>query len=148
MRRGGANNGFTLVEMLMVLAIIAVTLAMSLPYVRGSGAARILDATAQVLAARLRETHSAALFNNAERTFSIDLQHKLILNPVIVIPRNISIKITTAGQDITSEKASIRFFADGGSTGGIVTLSNGESMRRISVNWLSGAIVISETTLP
>lgn len=148
MRRVLADGGFTLVEMLVVLAIMAATLAMSLPYVRGSGEARIFEATAQTLAARLRETQSAAIFNNAERTLSIDLKHHLILDPVFAIPQGMSMKITTANSEVTTELASIRFFADGGSTGGTITLSKGESAQEISINWLTGAIVIAKASPP
>ena len=148
MRRTATNAGFTLVEMLIVLVVMTATLAVSLPLVRGSGGRRILDATAQTFAARLRETQSAALFNNAERIFSIDLKHKRILNPQFIIPQEISVNIKTAGQDITPTKASFRFFADGGSTGGTITLSNGESAQEISINWLTGAIVIAKASSP
>ena len=148
MRRAATNAGFTLVEMLVVQAIMAVTLAVSLPYVRGSGEARILDATAQTLAARLRQTQSAAMFNNAERTLSIDLKHKLILDPVFVVPHGISLKIVTAEKEVTTELASIRFFADGGSTGGTITLSKDESAQEISINWLTGAIVTTKASSP
>ncbi len=148
MRRAISNAGFTLVEMLVVLAIMAATLAVSLPYVRGSGDARILDATAQTLVARLRETQSAAMFNNAERTLSIDLKHRLILDPVLAIPPNILMKITTADNEVTTEIASIRFFADGGSTGGMITLSKDRNTQEISINWLTGAIVIAKALVP
>ena len=148
MRRAASNAGFTLVEMLVVLAIMAVTLAVSLPYVRGSSEAHILDATAQTLAARLRETQSAAMFDNAERTLSIDLKHKLILDPVFVVPQGISLKIVTAEKEVTTELASIRFFADGGSTGGTIALSKGENTREIFINWLTGAIVTTKAVSP
>lgn len=148
MKRAILKGGFTLVEMLVVLAIMAVTLAVSFPYVRGSGELRILEATAQTFAARLRETQSAALFNNAERMLSVDLKHKLILNPVYLIPQGVSVKIIAAEKDIAAGKASIRFFADGSSTGGIMTLSSGENAREISINWLDGAIVITKAKSP
>lgn len=144
MSQVASKEGFTLVEMLVVLAIMAVTLVVSYPYMRGSGEARVLGATVQALASRLREAQSTALFNNAERTLSIDLKHHLILDPVFAIPQGISMKITTANSEVTNELASIKFFADGRSTGGTITLSKGPNAQEISINWLTGAIVVAK----
>ncbi len=148
MRRTKTNAGFTLVEMLVVLAIMAITLTISLPYVRGSGDVRMLEATAQVLAARLRATQSTAMFKNAEQTLTIDLKHSRILDPVYLMPEGLTLKVTTAENAITADTASILFFADGGSTGGKIILMKSNSAQELAINWLTGAVVISKVSIP
>jgi general secretion pathway protein H len=135
--------GFTLVEMLVVLAILAVTMVVSLPYARSSGEARALEASAHILAARLRETQSAAVSNNAERILIIDLPRAKIIKPPYSFPQGIVLHIETTENQIVLDKASIRFFADGGSTGGKITLSNGGSKFEVAINWLTGAVVVA-----
>lgn len=144
MKQAEAWAGFTLVEMLVVLAILAATLALSLPFARGSGDAWNLEAAAQTVAARLRETQSSAIFNNATQALSIDLTHGLFLDPVFVIPKGVTMKITTAENEIVSDVVSIRFFADGGSSGGKITLSKGGETQELAINWLTGAVVITK----
>jgi len=132
--------------MLVVLAIFAATLAISLPFVRGSGDARDLDATAQIIAARLTQVQAAAISTNTESMFKIDLKHAQILEPPYALPAGTALRIETAEGQITSGTAAIRFFADGGSTGGKITLTKGKSNIELAINWLDGAIVISKAT--
>ena len=52
-------------------------------------------------------------------------------------------KLFTAQNDIADEKVgSIRFFPDGGSNGGRVTLAAGERKFEIDVDWLTGRVAI------
>jgi general secretion pathway protein H len=146
MKQAVAKAGFTLVEMLVVLAIMAATLAVSLPYVRGSGDAQILAATAQNVAVRLRETQSSAMFNNATKALSFDLTHNLIIDPLFVLPQGVSLKITTAQNEMISDFASIRFFADGGSSGGKITMSKGGETQELAINWLTGSVVVTKVS--
>jgi general secretion pathway protein H len=138
------RDGFTLVEMLVVLAIMAASLAISLPYVRGSGDARSLDVTAQIIAARLRESQALAVSTNAERILGIDLKKGQLNDPVYSLPSGTSLKVETVDNQITADLVAMKFFADGGSTGGKITLSKGNEHLQIAVNWLTGAVVIEK----
>jgi general secretion pathway protein H len=142
-----SNQGFTLVEMLVVLAIMAVMLTMSLPYVKGSGDARILDAVAQTMAARLRNEQASAVSTNTERSIEIDLKNMAMLNPFYKLPAGIALHIETAENQIDEGSASFRFFADGGSTGGKIQISKATMKREIDINWLNGAVVVSTPSL-
>jgi general secretion pathway protein H len=140
--------GFTLVEMLAVLAIMATTLAISLPYVRKSGDQRILESTAQIIAARLRQAQAASVSSNSESLLKIDLKNSLLLEPKYALPNGTSFHIETAQGQITDDTVSIRFFADGGSTGGKITLSKGKSQIELAINWLDGAVVLTNVKTP
>jgi general secretion pathway protein H len=142
------QTGFTLVEMLVVLAILAGTLAISLPYVRSSGDGRDLEATAQTIAARMRQAQAQAVFNNVPKDFKIDIENAKLLDPPFNLPSGTLLKIETAQGLVATNQTAIRFFADGGSTGGKITLSKGQNQLELAINWLDGAIVISKAAKP
>jgi general secretion pathway protein H len=48
--------------------------------------------------------------------------------------------VTAQSQMIGQNQGSIRFFGDGSSTGGRVSLKRGESVWQIDINWLTGQI--------
>jgi general secretion pathway protein H len=143
-----SNRGFTLVEMLVVLAIMAVTVAVSLPFVRKSGDVRSLEATAQLIAARLRQTQAESVGTNSERFFKIDLKNATLLEPKYALPGGTNLHIETAEGQIIGDLAAIRFFADGSSTGGKITLNRGDNKIELDINWLDGAVMLAKVPSP
>lgn len=152
MKRLENEDGFTLTEMLMVITIVALTLALSLPFSLKSGAARRLDAATEIVAAKLRETRSLALTSNTPRTLTIDLESNTLTraedDPIYTLPASVRLKLTTGDSLIMEHQGSIVFFANGGATGGTLLLTDGDITRRIAVNWLTGAIVIDDGPEP
>lgn len=152
MKSTTGSEGFTLVEVLVVLSLLAVVAIISLPYAVTSGDARRLDATAQVIAAKLRETQTSALFNNQENVLSMDLKKRLLLqvesNRTYAIPGDMQIQVLTAENEVLDDSAAFRFFPEGGSTGGKITLLKADLKREIAINWLTGAVVVSAGETP
>jgi general secretion pathway protein H len=61
------------------------------------------------------------------------------------LDEKIDISVTVAEEEFTDgQEASIRFFGDGSSTGGRITLEWGKQLRRIDVNWITGAVSIHD----
>lgn len=55
------------------------------------------------------------------------------------IPETIDVTVVTAQTELTGKgTANIRFFADGSSTGGRITLERGQTSWQIDINWLTG----------
>ena len=55
----------------------------------------------------------------------------------------IEVKLFTAQSDLVNDKVgAIRFFPDGGSNGGRVTLAVGERKYDVDVDWLTGRVAI------
>lgn len=138
-------EGFTLMEMVVVMAIFALVTLAALPYATRSGEQRELIALTQTLAAGLRQTQMEAVSRNRESVFGIDLNrrvftvgHKKRETP---IPRDVGISIHTASGEVTERVAGFRFFPDGGATGGRIVLSSGGEKRTVAINWLTGQIV-------
>lgn len=152
MIRASRNEGFTLVEMLVVLSLVALLLVISLPYSTSSGEARKLDATSQIIAAKLRETQISSLSSNRERSLTVDIKKGLLIqtNPdkTFELPEGIGMSIITSNNEIMKDAGAFRFFPDGGSTGGKIILSKGENRREIAISWLTGGIVVTSGEAP
>ena len=60
-------------------------------------------------------------------------------------PEGIELKLLTAQTEVESErKGAIRFYADGSSTGGRITVSAGERKYLVDVDWLTGRVSIGD----
>ena len=152
MNQARDEAGFTLTEMLIVIAIVAAAMALSLPYSLKSGSARRLDAAAATIAARLRETRSLAISANAPRALTVDLDGNRLSREdagiLSTLPDSIRLTLMTADNLIVEHQGSFGFFANGGATGGTLLLTDDVMTRRIAINWLTGAIVISSEPVP
>ena len=61
------------------------------------------------------------------------------------LPPGVDLKLYTAQRDLISDKVgAIRFFADGGSNGGRITLAAGQRKYDVDVDWLTGRVAILE----
>jgi len=141
-----AVRGFTLVEILAVVALIA--LAMTLVAVTigdGLAGARVKSASRDLVAA-LRYTRGQAIVKRESQALSIDVDGRRYRAPGrkwVELPRNMEMALETARSEMESESIGrIRFFPDGASTRGNVELSLGEAVWRIEINWLTGEVVV------
>ena len=152
-RRAAARTraaGMTLIEILVVLSIMAIGAAFVIPMVSGAGASTgDLKSAARQIAAGLRSARSEAISRHRETLLTLDLEKKTIRVAAspreIELPSKVELKLFTAQADLLNEKqGSIRFFPDGGSNGGRVTVSSGERKYDVDVDWLTGRVAILE----
>lgn len=129
------------------MVILAMTYALAGPMVSTGVTGTELKASARQLAAGLRKARSEAIARRRETVVTVDVegrQFQLGGDPrVYRIPNTIGVKLFTAQSELlTGTTGSIRFFPDGGSTGGRVTLSARERNYDVDINWLTGQVVI------
>jgi general secretion pathway protein H len=147
-RRGPATaRGVTLLELLIVLSIMAIVAAMVVPMFGGGVSTGELKGAARQVAAGLRLARSEALATRRETRVVLDLERRtfrLERDPhEHALPRQIELKLFTAQSDLVSDTVgSIRFFPDGGSNGGRLTLAVGERKYDVDVDWLTGRVAI------
>ena len=84
-----------------------------------------------------------------EAVLTLDLaQHRFGVTGdprVIELPDSVALKLYTAQAElIDNATGNIRFFPDGSSTGGHITVSGPKLTYRVNVDWLTGAIAIVE----
>ena len=145
------DAGFTLIELLVVLAIMGLMLAAVLPG-RFGGEGLELRAAARAMADGLQRARSLAVVSGEETVFAVDVANRQFQGPgdarPAVLPPRVRLALRTvrgavAGPDV----GGIRFFPDGGSTGGGIVLGeSGEDghQYRISVSWLTGRVEVSD----
>jgi len=139
-----ARGGFTLLEMLAVLALISLLAGLSTQLVRPAAPRLRLEAAARGLCAALRATRARAISTNEEATLVLDLQRKTYSSPSVretSFPAEARVQASVAnGQRDFRENASLMFYPSGGSTGADITLEIGGNRATIQVNWLSGGV--------
>jgi general secretion pathway protein H len=144
-RRSAA--GVTMIELLIVLSIMGLIAAMVVPMLSGGVSGSELKGAAREVAAGLRYARSDAVatgqetrlvFDLEKRTFKIDRTAR-----VHALPKKIDLKLFTAQSDIASDRTgAIRFFPDGGSNGGRLTIAAGNRKYEVDVDWLTGRVAI------
>jgi len=143
-RESNVEAGFSLIEMLVVLTILALAAAFSMPLLsRGSEGVRLQVASGE-LATALRVTRSAAIVRNIETALVIDVDRRIFKSTVLSqrpFAADIEAKLTFAsGIRSASSDGGFQFFPDGSSTGGDVTLSLHGKQTKLCVDWLTGEV--------
>lgn len=139
--------GFSLLEMLIVLAIMALGAAMVMPMLGGGVSNTELRSAARQLASGLRLARSEAVAQRRETFLVLDVASRRFKVDREVqehaLPRDVELKLFTAQNDLVDDKVgSIRFYPDGGSNGGRITVGSGERKYEVDVDWLTGRVAI------
>jgi general secretion pathway protein H len=143
------SRGVTLIELLVVLMILGIVAALVLPTFGGGVSTSELRASARRLAAGLRLARSEAVSQHRETFLTLDLEgrrFRVDRDPKeYKLPPRLEMKLFTAQRDIVDAKTgAIRFFPDGGSNGGRITVAAGERKFDVDVDWLTGRVAILE----
>lgn len=139
--------GVSLLELMIVLMIMAIVAALVVPMFGGGVSNTQLRSAARQLASGLRLARSEAVTQRRETFLVVDVagrRFKVDRDPKEhALPRDIDLKLYTAQKDLVDEKVgSIRFYPDGGSNGGRITVGSGERKYEIDVDWLTGRVAI------
>jgi general secretion pathway protein H len=141
------QRGFTLLELLVVLTIVAVVLAFVPGFMLRGQPGLDVDVAARAIADSLRQARSEAVLQNREQLFALDVEERLFRiggqRAPVQIPRGIEITFQTARSEAVSEKIGrIRFFPDGSATGGRIGLALDGQRVDVVVDWLTGLVSV------
>ncbi|MET0935759.1 MAG: GspH/FimT family protein [Luteibacter sp.] len=143
------TRGFTLFEMLAVILLIAIAAAaVSIPVTQGLASARVNAASGE-LAAALRWTRAQSIVHGESLALEVDTSastYRAPGKPSVNLPKDMRVAITSAREDqANATTGRIRFFPDGSSTGGRVTLTRGTREWHVNVAWLTGAVSVVDS---
>ncbi len=143
------QGGFTLIELLVVLLIMGALITLAPAAFHNIAPGLEMKAAAREVAGAMRQARGQAIRDNREAVVLIDTERNVYrlgqdarvhaLNPAFQVSL-----VTAASEQLDDTRGRIRFFPDGTSTGGRVTLSRNDRKFDITVDWLTGLVAISE----
>ena len=141
------ERGFTLIEMLVVLVILSSVLLITAPIIRSKPEAIELRHASLGVASMLRETRAYAVRHNRSASFSFDIKKRkywsLNKGRSQKVSKRIIVSILSAQEErVEQDIGRIRFFVDGSSTGGQIILQSQNHKDIISIDWLSGKVIV------
>jgi len=146
MSRAGNEAGFSLLEMLLALSIVALAAYLTFFSGRRTGNSTDLNALAQKTAALLRTARSSALRNGTKHTVSFDLAAREMSFDArkLTFPEDVVLRVQAAASERLSEdELGIAFDPTGRSSGGTIHLARKGVNRTVRVNWLTGSVAVA-----
>ena len=132
-------QGLTLLEVLVALGIMALGISAAVGFMPRRPAAVEVEATARQIAAALRDARSTAIASNRPVGLHVDTARGQYGTKATPLQLEL---FTTADQRVADAAGSIRFYPDGGSSGGGVVVRDGGRRFIVLVDWLSGNVSV------
>jgi len=138
-----------MLELLLVLVLLVIAYGIASPVVANLSGSGDLKGSARTIASALKRTRNAAISSRQETPLTFDLEaHTLTVSgetKPVQLSEKLDLQLYTVQQELTSDKvAAIRFYPDGSSTGGRVTVGKDERRFEIDVDWLTGRVQINQ----
>ena len=136
--------GFTLIEVMAVMLIIALVASLAVTMMPGTGRAGLKALTLQT-ASLLRRERLGAILTGRDREVSLDGERRILVGDggdIVALPRDIALDILGVDALWSGRQAVVRFHPDGASTGAVMKLSREKAEYEIRVNWYTGGIAI------
>jgi general secretion pathway protein H len=144
---GSGTDGFTLLEVVCVVALVAILAAIVVPGLpRGTSRAR-LESYAIEAAAVLKADRYSAIRNRVQVATEIDAPLRVVRSGatgrVIRLPADVRFEAILAARcNQRPAGPTIRFFASGMSCGGTIALTRLGVGYQVRVNWLTGGVEV------
>lgn len=142
------QRGFTILEVVVVLVLAGAILVLLLGSPLRTASAGDLKAAARAIASGLRQAQSMAITSRKDAVLTLDVEAREFRvgdTPPRSVSSKVDLKLYTAEAEVSSERlGAIRFYPDGSSTGGRVTVSAGERKYLVDVDWITGRVSIAD----
>ena len=138
------KSGFTLIEVLAVMLIIALVASLVIAMTPGTGRGKLKALTLEA-AALFRRERLAAILTGRDRGVSLDGERRALVGDggdVILVPPDVTVEVLGANVLWSGRLAVVRFHPDGASSGAALRLSREEAQYEVRVNWYTGSVAI------
>jgi len=151
-------HGFTLLEVMVVLVIMAFIMVIVPPFLPNVMASTHVKSAARELASSLKTARSQAINYQSETTLVVNVdQENYVLTggpgnsnsnnqayKHLLLPDAAGLFLITAeSEKLSKHEGQIRFFPDGSSTGGQIKLVFKDQKYLVNVDWLTGRVRIT-----
>jgi general secretion pathway protein H len=143
-RRDAGHAGFTLVEVIAVMTIIAMLSSLAVTFLTGTGRGDLKALTLQT-AALIRRERLGAILSGQSRRIALDPDRRTLAGDggeLLAIPNDVVFDLVGVDQQWSGLKAVVRFEPDGSSTGAALRFSKQGANYEISVDWYTGGVAI------
>ena len=134
--------GFTLIEMMIVITLMALSMLFLGPMLGRSTSARDLDDLGRRVALQARMARVQSMRGNVETALAFDPATRSFLvlpgRDRLALPSDVSATLTTGRDLADGDRPTIRFLPDGRSSGGEIRLTAPAASIHIVVDWLTG----------
>ena len=145
----GGEAGFSLIEVVAVMLIIALVSGLAVAMMPGTGRAQ-LKAVALETAALLRRERLGAVLTGRNRVVSLDGERRSLVGDggdVVAIPRDVVVNILGVDEQLSGRQTVVRFHPDGASSGTVLRLSRQGIEYEIRVNWYTGGVAVENPVI-
>ncbi len=147
---GTAESGFTLIEIVSVMAILAITALFVFPSPLHQTTRASLQQLAYETASLLEADRLVAIRSHTSIASHIDTRKRIIHagqgQRQINLPQDIAFSADLSGTCQTDQGTGIVFYANGHSCGGVIFLSKGDVAFEVRIQWLTGGVdVVAKT---
>jgi general secretion pathway protein H len=141
------QHGFTLIELLVVLVIASLVLVVVVPFGGSHRDRAELARSVDEMASALRMTRSRAIRNDRAEALLVDTgqaRYRAAGGAGLGgFPTGTHLVLTTTEDEKQDDAlGAIRFFPDGSSTGGGITIEKGTMRYDVLVDWLTGGVSV------
>ncbi|UVK46533.1 prepilin-type N-terminal cleavage/methylation domain-containing protein [Mesorhizobium sp. AR07] len=137
-----ATAGFTLVEMLVVLAIMALVAAIAAPGLVSNYRTKTVETLAGEITMRLRLARTSAIATARPKQVVVDLGTRTVRfgeRDSIALPDDVKMTVITGQETVVAGRQTVlTFLPDGSASGMDISLQQKGRTTRIAVNWLTG----------
>lgn len=146
--RDGQQDGFSLIELMVVLGIVALMAAIAIPAISNRLREPDLRQLTKELTAQLRVAHTLAVATGKPQRIDFNPETRMVHfanGKQRIFPSGTTMTLTTRLETISSDRdATLTFLPNGSSSGMVVDLTLGNRKSRVEINWLTGAVALME----
>jgi general secretion pathway protein H len=138
------EGGFSLIEIVAVMLIIAMVAGLVVPFTRGTGRVQ-LKAVALETAGLFRRERLGAILTGRDRGVALDAERRLLLGDgggTVAIPEDVAVNVVGIDEQWSGRQAVVGFHPDGASSGTVLIFSRQGAEYEVRVNWYTGGVAV------